>query len=330
MEREVLDHLLRRRSILLTTHDPLDGDGIGSEIGLLRLLRRLGRDARIVNAGPTPESFRFLPGVEEVLCVPAGLDATVDAVVTLDCGSRQRVAHILDALPERSFVVNIDHHAGTEPFADVNWFDVQSAATGQMIYRLALEARVEIDPDMALALYTALVSDTGRFSYSNTTPECHEMAAHLLRCGVRPDLVLRHLYREKPMELVRIEGMAAAELRFAAGGRIAWTRLTQEMFRTAGISPLEARDIVDIPASVAGVIVAGLFREVEAGRLTKVSLRSTGVLDVSRFAARYRGGGHERAAGCQIAAPLDAAEAMVIRDLEAALDEARGAGPQAG
>ncbi|MBI1852698.1 MAG: bifunctional oligoribonuclease/PAP phosphatase NrnA [Planctomycetes bacterium] len=323
MEREVLEHLLRYRSLLLTTHEPLDGDGVGSELGLAKLLARLGKQVRIVNACPTPDTFRFLPGIETVQSFPAGMNGAVDAVVTLDCGTRDRVARVLDAVPGKPFVVNVDHHAGNEPFADVNWFDESCAATGQMIYRLAIASGVEIDADMALALYTALVSDTGRFSYSNTTPACHEMAAHLLRCGAKPSLVLRHLYREKPLSLVRLEGMAAQELRFAGDGEIAWTHVTQAMCRSAGITQIDARDIIDIPASVQGVIVAVLFREMETGRPTKVSFRSSGVIDVNRFAARFGGGGHARAAGCQFQKPIGDVEPAVIRDLEAALAEAK-------
>ncbi len=326
MEREVLDHLRRFRAFVLTTHEPLDGDGVGSELSLRRVLRSFGSEVHVVNPGPTPQPFLFLPDIEVAHTFPDGMPSAVDAVVTLDCGGRERIARILDAVRGRAFVINIDHHAGNEAFGDVNWFDSKSAATGQMIYRLAREADVEIDGAMALQLYTALVSDTGRFSYSNTTPECHDIAAHLLRCGVRPSLVLKHLYREKPLSLVKIEGMAAAELRFAAGGLIAWTRVTSEMCRKAGLTQLEARDLIDIPASVAGVNVAVLFREMQLGVLTKVSFRSSAGVDVNRFAARFGGGGHPRAAGCQIAKSLADAEALVMPELERTVAETSAPG----
>jgi bifunctional oligoribonuclease and PAP phosphatase NrnA len=323
LEREILEQLRKRRRVLLTTHEPLDGDGVGSELGLARLLARVGCDARIVNSGPTPETFMFLPGIESVRTFPEGMDGGFDAVVTLDCGSRDRIARVLDAVPGKPFLVNVDHHAGHEKFADVDWIDATSAATGEMIYRFATANGLDIDADTALALYVALVSDTGRFSYSNTTPACHEMAAHLLRRGAKPALVLRHLYREKPLSLVKLEGMAATELRFAAGGAIGWTHVTQAMCRAAGLTQLEARDIIDIPASVAGVVVAVLFREMDGGKPTKASFRSTSVLDVNRFAARFGGGGHARAAGCQFAEPIAAVETRVVAELEKALAESQ-------
>jgi phosphoesterase RecJ-like protein len=322
MIERVLAEIERHRTFVVTSHDPVDGDAIGSELGILSLLRSLGKEARIVNAGPLSRTYRFLPGADEVLVFPDGLDGPLDALVCLDCSRRDRIAPVADGVPAGTPVLNIDHHEGNEEFGSVNWIEPACSSTGEMVYDLAVRAGMTIPVEMATALYTAVATDTGRFSFSNTTPSAHRMAAALVELGVRPIELHETLYRKLPLGRLRLEAKAVERLRTTFGGRIAWTSVTQAMCREVDLPQEEAPDVVDIPLRLAGVELAVLFRELPDGCGTKVSFRSARRYPVHRFAERYGGGGHPTAAGCTIPQGLEEAEARILSDLETALEEA--------
>jgi bifunctional oligoribonuclease and PAP phosphatase NrnA len=297
-------------------HLPLDGDGLGSALGLVHALRAAGRPAVAVIGGGVPRNLRFLPGLGDAVRLPDALPFAPDAFVALDGGSLDRFTPLLPLAETARHLVNVDHHVTNTRFGTASWVDPGYAATGLMVLDLIDDLGLPLTPEAALCLYTALVTDTGRFSFANTSPAAHEAAARLLRAGVRPEEVLRRVYRSLPRGRIALTAEVARRLRVTAGGRVAWSEVTLDMCRDAGVVPLDAHDAVEVPLSLEVVEVAILFRQEVDG--THVSLRSTGALDVAQFAAARGGGGHPRAAGFPVAGPPSGCAERVVADVVAA------------
>jgi phosphoesterase RecJ-like protein len=312
------DLLSRRKRVLLTSHVPPDGDGLGAGLALVRAIRARGGEAVFATAGPFQANLEFLVGPDEIDRSESGPEGSFDLAVSLDSGSFDRLGPIGPLGRECPDFLVIDHHATNERFGSVNWVEETSPATGEMVFRLLRRMEVPLTPEIALPLYVALVTDTGRFSYSNTTPAAHRMAAELLATGIDTAAATDRIYRSRPLPFLRLESLAVGALELRAEGRLACVVATPEMLALSGADEGDVGDLVDIPISVAGVEVGALLRETAPGR-TKVSLRSRRWFSVSDFAARYGGGGHHRAAGAVLDRPLTEAAEPFFAELEAAI-----------
>jgi phosphoesterase RecJ-like protein len=317
------EDLLRRvrqgNRFLLTSHVNPDGDAIGSELGLARLLRRMGKGAVVWNRDETPTIYRPLPGSERIHVgaePPAGFPDVFDAIIVLECPSPDRTG-IEQYLGERP-VVNIDHHLGNQHYGTINWVDTAAPAVGEMIYRLAQGLKVTLEPETASCLYLTLVTDTGGFRFSNATPVAFEAAASLVRDGAHPEQVAQWLYECTPLPVLRLVGEMLQTVQVHEGGRIASARLTQEMFARVGAAPGDSEGLIDYPRSIAGVEAVALVREREDGT-HKVSLRSRGEVDVEKIARQHGGGGHRNAAGFALEGDGEEVRKRVVELLSAAL-----------
>jgi phosphoesterase RecJ-like protein len=294
---DLLKKIRQGNRFLLTSHVNPDGDAIGSELGLARLLRRMGKGAVVWNRDATPTIYRPLPGSERIHNgeePPAGFPDMFDAIVVLECPSPDRtgIEQHLSARP----VINIDHHLGNQLYGAINWVDSAAPAVGEMIYRMAQALKLSLDPETASALYLTLVTDTGGFRFSNATPVAFEAAASLVRDGAHPEQVSQWLYESQPLAVIRLAGEMIQTLQIHEGGRIATTRLTPEMFERVGAAAGDSEGLIDYPRSIAGVDAVALIRQREDGS-HKVSLRSRGEVDVEKIARHHGGGGHRNAAG---------------------------------
>jgi bifunctional oligoribonuclease and PAP phosphatase NrnA len=305
---------------LLTSHINPDGDAIGSELGLARLLRSMGKGAVVWNRDPTPTIYRPLPGSDRVHNgeePPAGFPDRFDAIIVLECPSPDRTGleQHLSARP----IINIDHHLGNQLYGSVNWVDSAAPAVGEMIYRLSQGLKLTLDPETASCLYLTLVTDTGGFRFSNATPVAFEAAAALVRDGAHPEQVSQWLYESQPLAVVRLIGEMLQTLKIHEDGRVATARLTPEMFDRVGASPGDSEGLIDFPRSIAGVEAVALIRQREDGT-HKVSLRSRGEVDVEKIARHHGGGGHRNAAGFVLEGDGEAARQKVAEALSAALN----------
>jgi len=316
---EVGAALQHARRVLLASHVPPDGDGLGAGLALVRWLRDRGRHAVFAAGGGVQGCLGFLYREDEVDRSPAGPDGDFDVVVSLDAASRARLGGLKARFAAAPLVVNIDHHATNEGFGHVNWVDPDASSTGEMVYRLLGHLEATLTAGIAEPLYIAIVTDTGRFGFSNTTPAVHEMAAALIEAGVRPERITSEVYRSVPPSWLRLVGLAIDGMSIHAEGRLACVTATEEMIARSGADPLDVGDLVDIPISVAGVEVGVLFRPAGPDR-TKVSLRSRAVFPVHTFAARFGGGGHPRAAGATLDEPIDSARELVLDALTEAVE----------
>lgn len=314
------DLVARHERFLISSHSNPDGDAIGSELALMRLLRMAGKSAQIWNFHPTPGAYRALPGSATIHIgaePPAGFPGDFDCAVVLECPTLDRtgLADSLSRLP----LLNIDHHLGNSGYGVAHWVDTSAPAVGVMVARLARDLGIAIDPATADCLLLALVSDTGGFRFSNSTPDAFEAAALLVREGAQPERVSQWLNESQPEGAVRLLGEMLATLELHAGGRIATVHLTQEMFARAGAAPGDSEGLVDTPRTIEGVGAVALLRELGPGQW-KASLRSRGSVDVQAVAMRRGGGGHRNAAGCKLEGEIEVLRRELVAELAAALE----------
>ncbi|HUH13532.1 MAG TPA: bifunctional oligoribonuclease/PAP phosphatase NrnA [Longimicrobiales bacterium] len=336
--REALTALLRRleeaRAVVLTTHVNADGDGAGSEAAVAAWLEQRGTTVHIVNPTPFPEEFRFvLPG--DAVVAPLGAAATreilaaADLIFVLDTAEPKRVGK-LDRWLGRGDVAVLDHHPTAEgAIQGVGLADPTAAATGELVYDLLRIAEEEEQrkggaarpwpPSLVEALYTAIVTDTGSFRFANTTPRVHRIVADLLHRGVDPEKLYRRIYGTVPLSQVRLLRSALEGLDADPELPLTWISVPWSVARASGATSRDFDGLVEHARSVEGTEIAILFREVADGS-TKVSLRSNGAADVNAIARAFGGGGHVKAAGTVIGAPLTEARRQVLGAARAALE----------
>jgi phosphoesterase RecJ-like protein len=311
--RRLLQRLLAARRVVLVTHVHADGDGSGSQAAVAAWLETRGIEAAIVNPTPFPDSFRFVLHRQDVVAdlgSPAAEDAIAgaDLFLVLDTSEPARVGAMAGHLPPQRTLV-VDHHPpGGEVVGETAVQDPTAAATGEMVYDLITLAGDAIPLASALGAYVALVSDTGSFRYSNTTPRVHAVAAELLRRGIDTEVVYRRLFATAPLARLELLREALAALRHDADVGLSWTVVTRDTARRLGATSEDFDGLIEHVRSVEGTEIALLFRETDDGQ-TKVSFRSNGASDVNRLARHFGGGGHVKAAG----ALIDATAAEVAR-----------------
>jgi phosphoesterase RecJ-like protein len=225
---------------------------------------------------------------------------------------------------EKQFVVNIDHHSTTALFGKINWIDSTASAVGEMVYNLCKATGVRVTKEIAECVYTALITDTGSFHYSNTTERTFKVASELVRTGVRPAKTAEAVFASYPWSRIQLLGEVLTTARRDITGQVACMRLTHEMQeRTA--APDEVTDgFVNYPLTVGEVEATALLKECEPG-IYRTSLRSKGDVNVARVAEKFGGGGHRNAAGCTLKGDWDEVEREIIGLLQDAVQRANGA-----
>ncbi len=306
---------------LITTHVNPDGDGLGSQLALYHFLKARGKGATILNASPTPSSFKFLDpeGVIQPYQPGDALPQDVDLLVALDYGKWDRLGPMTEAASNSGLpVLCIDHHPSEGEFANLELIFDHTCATGEIVYDLLNSYGGTITLPTAEALYAAIMTDTGSFRFSNTNARTHQIATELLDLGVDPAAMYSKIYESTHPERLRLLGLTLSELQISADGRIGWIAVTQEMLRKAGAKPQDTEDFVDVPRTVSGVQVSVLFIELPTG-IIRISLRSKGIVRVSEIAMSLGGGGHPFAAGIRLQGPLKEAIQRVLTRTEEAI-----------
>lgn len=308
------------RSIVLSTHINADGDGCGSEVALARLLAERGMTVDVVNPTPWPETYRFLldDGAVRVTDARAAGAAEIvrraDVIVVLDISDLRRLSALAEIV--RSCDVPklvIDHHVPSDdPPGNEILSDTTACATGELIHDVAVVLGWPITPAVANALYVALVTDTGGFRFSNTTPRCHAVAAELLASGVEPEEMYQRIYASMPVGRLTLLREALATLEVDPAYGITWISVASGALEQHGVRPEDLDGIAEHARSVAGTRMAIFFRDLGRGRV-KVSFRSVGRVDVNVFARQFGGGGHVRAAGALIEGTLAEVQHRVVQ-----------------
>ena len=311
---QVLENIQARKHFLVTSHTRPDGDAVGSSLALSLVLRKMGKSAEVVLGDSVPVIYRPLPHSDSIIH-SSRVNGKYDAAIILECDSVVRTR--LQGLEEH-FLINIDHHATSKPFADINWIDPSACAVAEMVFRLAQAAAVKITPDIATCLYTAVLTDTGSFSYSSTNAHTFDLARRLVEHGADPARIAHNIYFSSPTSKMRLLGAALTNLR--REGSLAWMSVTRDDMDQCGALEEDCEGLVNYALGIAGVEVAAFFRETGAERV-RVSLRSKGGVNVSEVAEKFGGGGHGCASGFSAPGPLAAAEKVVLGELHGKLPE---------
>jgi bifunctional oligoribonuclease and PAP phosphatase NrnA len=296
----VVEALRAGERFLLTTHEGPDGDGLGSLLALNQMLGQMGKDSVMFLGAkefPLPVEYRFLP-MEEVFHEPPA-DVVDRVLVFLDCGNIDRMP--VDFLQrDGARVINIDHHHDNTLFGGVNLVDTNASCTAEIVYELSKRLGTQMTPEIASALYVGLVTDTGRFSYENTSAAAHRMASDLIQAGVDVDDTNRRLYERVPLEKARLVARALEKIERFDADTVAVTYISLADYEETGGTEVLTEGIIDHVRALEGTKVAAVIRDkTDGGRSArKVSLRSSdGEVDVSAIARLHGGGGHRRAAG---------------------------------
>jgi bifunctional oligoribonuclease and PAP phosphatase NrnA len=290
---------------LVATHVRPDGDAIGSVLSMTHLLHRLGKKADPYCQDPVPTAYRFLPGahlIRDRVLQPEHYDVAI----LVDCGDFLRVGAVLaESIGQAPFLISIDHHVAHSSFGNIYWNDASASSACEMLYDLCLSLPLTIDADLATALYTGLLADSGSFRFSNTNQRILEIAANLVAAGADPAFIAQQVYDSASVESLRLLAMVLATISFHAGDRLATAELSGKMFVETAASPADAEGFINFLRSVKTVEMAMLFREGTDGKV-HISMRSKGKVDVARFAQKQGGGGHRHAAAFEVSGALPA------------------------
>lgn len=328
----VAEAIRTHERFLVTSHENPDGDALGSLLAMHLALQQLGKDSVMVLAGPAP-----LPGEYRFLELPArGLvrdvpgDHAGRVLVAVDCAQAARLTD--PALLEATLVVDIDHHHDNTRFGDVNLVVAEASSTGELLADVFHEVGIALTAPIAEALYTALVTDTGRFQYSNTSPKALRLAADLVEAGADVQRVFQGVYESVQFAKLKLLARALERAQTYAGGRVIVSHLLRTDFAEVGAVEPYSEGIIDYLRSVEGVELAALIREPpRAGSpARKVSVRSSvASIDVSAIARKSGGGGHPQAAGFSSDLSIQEITAFVVDEFVAAAGAAPAAVPVA-
>jgi phosphoesterase RecJ-like protein len=284
-------------TVALACHVNPDGDALGSMLGLFHVLRAAGRD--VVASFPKPFTvaphYRELPGLE-LLTHPAEFPTEPDVMITFDCGSLGRLGELEGAATAARELIVLDHHVSNTRYGTINVIDPSAAASGVLVRRLVDALGLPLTTDAAVALYAAIVCDTGRFQYDTTTPSVFELARELVSFDVPIARLSRQLFEEHRFAYLKLLGEALADAELDVDRRFVWAAVTQDMLSRHGVTLEEVEGLIDIVRRTTEAEVTCVLKE-EADGSVRVSLRSLGDVDVRLIAAAHGGGGHRFAAG---------------------------------
>lgn len=312
--KKIAKLLKESENIAIISHKNPDGDAIGSQLGLALALEKEGKKVSCYNEGEIPDYLFFLPGSEKIK-IYNNEDLMDHIVVYVDCAVGARTGIPLS----EGITVNIDHHVSNDNFAKFNLVDTKAASTGEIIFNLLLEMKIELDRDIATSLYTAVSTDTGSFMYSNTTENTHLIAAELIKSGADTKGLRENFYEGVSLKRFKLTKYAYQEVKFDCNNLLAWVKIPLKLIVELGAKEEETEGVVGHLRNIKDVEIALLLKEREGG-IVKGSLRSKNLINVSNVAEVFGGGGHKRAAGFEIFGTLEEVEEKVISVIKKELE----------
>jgi phosphoesterase RecJ-like protein len=325
----VADVLRSHERFVVVSHENPDGDALGSLLGATLGLRALGKDVvmYLAGSGPLPAEYRFLELSELIHELPEDIEERV--LLAVDCANERRIAEDARIVSRARFVIDVDHHHDNSRFGNVNLVVPEASSTAEVIRDILAELDIELTPQIAEALYVGLVTDTGRFQYTNTTPKALRLAAELVEAGADVHGIFQHVY--ETVQFAKLKLLARALDRAAAyeNGGLVVSYLIRDDFAEVGAEEPYSEGIIDHLRAVEGSEMVALIREPprEEGPTRRVSLRSShDEIDVSAIARKRGGGGHPQAAGFSSEEPVERIIEFLRR--EYATVHASGAGSE--
>jgi phosphoesterase RecJ-like protein len=319
--QEAATFLRERDDFLIVSHVQPDGDAISSTVATGWLLEKLGKKFTMLNEGSVPARLRFLWKSSEIFTAGDNQpERQYRNVICVDCADYARVGRTNQWFAQDAELLNIDHHPTNDGFGRVNLMKFHAAATAEFLFELLDELGLVLDADIATAIYTGLLTDTGGFRYSNTSPLVMAMASRLLEAGVNGPELAELLLERMTMGQLRIIQRGLSRLSFSPDQRISWLWVNSEDTEESGATNDDLEGLVNYPRNIEGVEVGLLFKQ-NGQESVKVSLRSAGRVNVAAVAQHFGGGGHVRAAGCRLTDSLSEVIRQVVDVVQKALDE---------
>lgn len=297
------------QSFLILTHASPDGDTLGSAFALKRILQKLGKASQVICNDEIPEKYSFLwEGISN--------DAVkYDAIIAVDIADIKLLGEKFNGIYGDRVLLSIDHHLSHREYAE-NTYVCDKAANAENIYYLAKELGVQLDEKIATCIYCGVATDTGCFLFTNTSPDTHKIAAELMELGADIALVNRRMFETKTMTYLKLEQMALSTITTHFDGKCAIMHITQDMFRESNSNEGECDGIASLPRKIEGVQIGITIREKQNGAY-KVSIRTVEPYDAAKICAKFGGGGHNRAAGCEFICSLGDAKQTLLNAIEA-------------
>lgn len=299
-----LEAINRATTLTMACHIGPDGDALGSMLGMAIAAKQHGKAVHPSFGHPftLPDTFDFLP--TELLVAPDAVPETPDVMITFDAGSVERLGDLRGPAEKAKTLIVIDHHVTNNGFGHHNLIVPDAAATAEVVVDVLDELGWKIDSEVATALHVGLVTDTGRFQYSNTTPKTLRAAARMVEAGARPEIIGQHVYEETPFGYLSVAGAVLARAVLESERRLVWSVLTMKDLASSGVGLDETDPLIDSLRIAQESDVAVLLKDLGGGRV-KGSLRSRGRVDVGAIAMTFGGGGHHNAAGFTSTSSVD-------------------------
>ena len=293
--KEIVD---RGRTFLVTTHIDPDGDAVGSALAVYYALKMLGKEATVYLRDKVPYRYDFLPRPSEDVVheIP---EKPFDGIFVMDCGNFFRVGDGYEKLKGKGPIINIDHHETNEAFGQINILDERASSTAEILFLILKALAVPFNYEMAINIYTAILTDTGSFRYENTHPRSFTICEEMTRYGVQPSFVASMVYENHPKQRFLLLCMVLETLKTYHDDRLAIVVVTEEMFERTNTNREYTDGFVELLKEMKGLEVAALARQI-GPESYKISMRSKGRVDVASVALTFGGGGHKNAAGCTI------------------------------
>lgn len=296
MFKDIKDIIDSSKKIAITYHVSPDGDALGSALALLQGIRNYGKEAYVISKDIIGDNLGFLPYSGEITGEITKPTEKTDCVIVVDCGNYERISADLDNF--KGIIMNIDHHLSNDKYGKVNFVNPKAAATAEIIYELLLSLNVEINNDIGTCIYTALMTDTGSYRYSNTTKTTHYIAGDLIENGLKHEEVHKKVFDNKSYEKLKLVGLVLDDMELVCNSKIVLMRVTKDMLEKSKVDAKDSSDIISMGNQIKGIEGSVLLKESDIG--IKVSLRSKESLDVRKVAESLGGGGHTKASGALI------------------------------
>lgn len=316
---KIIDIIRKNNNFVILSHDNLDGDSLGSGLALGFALRSMDKKVKILINEPIPEKYKFLPGINTLVAKYSFLknkkNSKTNVLITLDTAGLNQMGHFNPKQFEKQTIVNIDHHIDNKRFGHINWIDPKASAVGEQIYTLIKNMPSPITTNIAICLYTAILTDTGSFQFSNTTPMTHKIVSNLLNFKVFPRVITKHVYGNIPLSKLKLLNLALDTVK--TQNQIIWIWVTNKMLNDSNAKPEDIEGFIDKIKSVTNIKVAILFRETQKTREIRVTFRSKNpTIHVNKIAHKFGGGGHKAAAGCTIYGNRKQIENKVLKEVK--------------
>ncbi len=309
MLKEIKKIIENNKNFLIIAHKNMEADALGSQLALARLLRKLGKKVFLVNADKVPSIYHFLPQADKVKQnIP---DTKIDICFVLDCSDLERTGRLAKKL-KKFFIVNIDHHVSNTKFGNINWIDKNSTSTCELIYRLYKFLKVSLDKESALCIYAGVLSDTGSFSFVNTSRTAHKISYELLKFGIDSSEVYQRIYNNFSLREIKFCLEVLRSIKSCYKGKIVYCE-TNEWKKNLKSSSELTEFILSLMRSIKDSEVAILFKYME--NKVRINLRSKGKVDVNKVASFFGGGGHTCASAVTIKGTLNSVKKKVLKKI---------------